>query len=59
MKVTARLVIQHDKQGQPLPMLELQVGDDSYIMFAGEPVADWRPGCTTQRETTVDVQVPR
>lgn len=47
--MTAKLVIQHAENGEPLPSLEITIGDETYHLLDGKPVPGWTPGCVTER----------
>ena len=55
MKISVRLFIRPGRDGQPLPVLDLKVGEDSYRVFDGEPIKNWSEGCMTGHATEVDI----
>lgn len=55
MTLTARLVIQHAEDGQPLPYLEVEIDGSTYRLMDGSPVKDWKPGCVTERIASVSL----
>jgi hypothetical protein len=55
MKIKVQLIIRHGKDGQPLPVLTIFVGEDSYRVYQGEPIKDWHPQSMTLRESEIDI----
>lgn len=53
--MTARLVIQHGEKGEPLPFLEVQIGDTTYRLMDGSPASGWTPGCVTERIASAEL----
>jgi hypothetical protein len=55
--LTAKLVIEHGHDGQPLPFLEVKIGESTYRLLSGDPVQNWRPGCVTERIASAAVDL--
>jgi hypothetical protein len=58
MKLWIDLFIGLRKEGEPLPRLKLRVGEDTYEVFDGKPIKDWRPGSMTGHSTSIEVASP-
>jgi hypothetical protein len=58
MKIWLDLFIGLSKEGEPLPRLKIRVGEDTYEVFDGKPIKDWRPGSMTGHSTSIEVASP-
>lgn len=56
MKATFRLFIRLSKDGEPLPTLQVQIGEDTYLVFDGKPINGWRKGSMVGHSTTIDIE---